>query len=441
MTHPIESRPAMTPEQADAFVSYDTASFVLAYDGPRIRDAVGVLSMLSSDPSDTVLLPAAADFATSPDDLRQRAINTVETLPLIERAIAPFVPKQIDPEQGPNVRWTMDWQAIGKAIKERVNDEPELESQLSNWFLETGSSLVETTFASPEYKKPLQVDIEGANDQFFFRAFLELVSSASPEFRQENGLETLTEHSLAGEDGQDMAWARNTNLVDKVRLHVAERMDTGEIAPKRLVLGSARVLRGNELDIVTNKYLIEGMDRLYPELGVTAADAQLAGSIRAYGGDSSTIVVKDLPSVDEDAVPAKFLTYDSAVGAISMIVTAGSEANIQGQIAKAYQYAPELFEEVDSIYGHTTGIYTWNHGVSLREAAAKIGLDNLPVDALGISAHAAGIPRKLETLVGELTNYLRAMYGLAVRARENSALYIEEDRARGVGKHLLTRSD
>lgn len=404
---------------------YESGASVLEAEAPLIRGATHLLSALSSDPSDEVILPLAAEAATD----EHLATNAVDILPIIQKAVEPFTPRQTDPNASATQRWTMNWKEIGGRLSARLAERPRAGKQLGEWFMQAGNAMVETTYGS-EPQRPLMVVIAGANDQCSYRPILTLASLASPEFRQANGLATVAEHTLSGEDGRQAGWLKDDAFVATLREHVLARIEAEEIHPRFLVVGSAaegRVLR-NEKEVNTvRKYLDPALGLLYPERGLTEADAMLAGAIKVFGGDISSVEIVDIPSDSSDTMPNKSVSFDSTLGRIEFIATTGNDANLLRQVVIAGQQKPELFERRDAIQGATTAIYTWVQRPAMREATTLLGLKDLQVEVLGTSAHAAGLDRKPETLIGELTNYLKAMYDTAVRTLENAELNAQVD--------------
>jgi hypothetical protein len=244
---------------------------------------------------------------------------------------------------------------------------------------------------------------------------------ASQEFRREHGLINQPAANLTGEDTAEPGWLKDEALIAKLREHVAGRIGRGEILPRILVGGSGgtgRILKPGELEKVS-KYLGDDSEPLYPERGWTEADAMLAGAVRVFGRtDNEPLVVSEFPSAAAGEPPAKAITFQSVLGPITFIATTGPEASLAGQLNIARINYPALFEGIDGVYGATTAIYSLVQRPALLEAAARTGNPDIDVAALGVSAHAAGIARNLPTLVGELTNYLRAVYEVARRSLE-----------------------
>lgn len=414
---------------------YDAGSSVLEKESALVRGVVSLLSELSSDPSDGVVLPMAAEAATD----QNLATSAVDVLPMIQRAVEPLTPKQTDINASDTQRWTMNWKELGGYLKTRLEKQPLLADTLGEWFMEAGADMIETTYSPKELKKPLHVVVGGANDQCAFRPLLTLADMASTEFRIENGLVIQNEHTLNGEDEHAAGWLKDPEFVTTLREHIKARIKAGEIEPRLLVLGSAaagrtfidpagNVVLGKERETETvSKYLHPEVGLLYPEQGLTEADAMLAGAIQVYGGDVNTIEVTDILSEDPARKPNKSVSFKSEFGRVELIATVGEDANLLRQVMIAGEQKPEFFEGIDAMLGATTAIYTWVQRPALREAATALGLKDIAVQALGISAHAAGMVRKPETLVGELTNYLKAMYGVAKRMLENAELNIQSD--------------
>ncbi len=90
---------------------YAAGAEVLTEEGPFVSSSVRLLGQLTTDPTDELLLPLAADAAT---ESNSPATSAIDVLPYIQRAVDPLTPKQTDPSQAQNVHWTLDWRAITK---------------------------------------------------------------------------------------------------------------------------------------------------------------------------------------------------------------------------------------------------------------------------------------------------------------------------------------
>jgi hypothetical protein len=434
----------VTPEKQHLLTSFEAGQQVLTREAPLIRAAADLLGMLAQEEVDQVMLTGAAEAATDTDI---PVTSAFEVLPMISEAVAPFSPTQPDASRAATERWTQNWGEIGARLKARLAEKPEVQASLTDWFLHQGAAMVETTYASGEDSPhPLYIIVGGANDQCWFRPLLSLASMASPAFRQAQGLVTVPNATLNGEDGRASGWMQfdkerapehdngpgwieDQHLPEALRQHLAQRIAAGELQPRIIVGGSAaqgRVLKEKEAGVVS-KYFVPGTEPLYAPRGWTEADAMLAGALRAFGHqEDAQLEVEELPAADPGELPAKVISFESAVGKVTVIATTGSEASLAGQLAKLQAHKPDLFSDVDKIYAPTTAIYTWVQRPALLEAAARAGLSAAHATTLGLSAHAAGIPRNPEVLVGELTNYLKAVQALAMRsieAAEQNASY------------------
>lgn len=414
-------------EKLELMATFSAAEAALHAQGAQIRQATEVLGALSQEPTEDVWLTAAAEVATGEDG---SAATALDVLPMIQSAAEPYAPKQLDSARPRSERWTQDWRAVTAALKERIDAVPQLGERLTNWFMTTGRTMVETTYPEADAEQPLKVVVPGANDQCSFRAILALASMASEEYRATHGMVTRPDATLKGEDGREGGWLKDDVFVAELRQHVAERIHAGEVTPRILVGGSgSRVLKEKELGVV-GKYLDLSDDarQLYPELGWTEADAMLAGAMRVFGrANDASPSVAEFPAADVDQPPTRLVTFESLVGPVTFIATTGSDSNFRGQLKQAYALRPDLFSGADAMHGLTTAIYTWGQQPALLEAAALSGLGEADVQTFGISAHAAGIDRNLGTLVGELTNYLKAVYGLATRSIEAAERNAQRD--------------
>lgn len=439
------------PERLELLRDFEVGNGVIVRQWPRLLEASALFGQIS-DPSEGPWIEATASFVASAefDDVSpEKAAH--EALPLILGAVSEFMPEQTATDQAKTVRHTMDWEGVDKNLKAKLGGE-EQESQLSEWLISRASGCIETTYAGPESKNSLHFIVGGANMQGILRSALALASMASDEFRQEKGMQTLDDYGLDGEDGMQAGWLKDFAVLEELREHVTSRIKNGEIDPT-IVIGASidqkRKLRQGKVDKKTRKFkpaereavsgfLVEGVEVIRPELGLTEADAMLAGALRVFGGDPDSIVLNGSRGGDG----SRIVTFQSPLGEISLIATTGDNAKISGQISELNRLKPSSFDEIDGVYGYTTAHYTWIQQATLEEAVDRVmpdADDGFCVRALGLSAHSAGIKRNNAQLVGEMVNYMKALHGIATRTVESAVEYTDDDAKRARNLGLLAR--
>lgn len=417
-----ESEPRMftpLPLTLELHMQHISGESVLAAEAEKIRGAVELLSVLSKAPGDEILLPVVAAAAT---DESRPVMSAIEYLPYINGALVDFSPKQKDPGQPDDVRHTQDWKAVKDAVEASVKDRPEVALKLTEWFMGM-PHFTETTYGSGKGKKRLKLVAGAANEQCELRSVLSMASMATPEFREENGLTAASDASLDGKDGQAKHWAQNQQVIDSIRQHVAGRASKGEIEHETLVMACTRTPSDTERAVIQKHLDRAGITQpLYETIGFTEADAFLAGALNTFRGKKETIQITDVTTEDRGIDrPDKYISFDSDIGPVKMIVTADpKEYNIADQFRKAASLDPALIQDINGVDVSTTAIYTQTHELIARHGVLQSGLpESTDVQALGVSAHAAGIGRHIHTLVGELVNYLRAAHSVAAKVYES----------------------